>query len=437
MKIKIPDYVNKIITALEENGFEAYIVGGCVRDTLLMLTPHDFDVTTNALPEQMKQCFTSFKVVETGIKHGTLTVFVDSEPVEVTTYRIDGEYTDHRRPEEVTFTTSLKEDLARRDFTINALAYSEKTGIVDFFGGQDDLTNQVIRCVGEPKKRFSEDALRIMRALRFSATLGFGIESETSKQLLALKTTLKKIAVERISVELEKMIMGNNCYSVLMEYPTVLAEIIPEIAPCVGFEQHNKYHKYNVWEHIVMAVATSKKDRIIRLAMLLHDIEKPNCFKLENGQGHFYKHEKKSADKANEILHRLRYDNDTITRVCLLIENHYFTPVNEEKAIKKLLSKIGNEAFFQLLDVQRADANAKNDFCLDRLPILWEIEKNAKGIISRGDCLSLKDLAVNGNDLMELGYEGKKIGETLKSLLVMVIDGKVANERDALLKELI
>ena len=437
MKIKIPDYVNKIITALEENGFEAYIVGGCVRDTLLMLTPHDFDVTTNALPEQMKQCFTSFKVVETGIKHGTLTVFVDSEPVEVTTYRIDGEYTDHRRPEEVTFTTSLKEDLARRDFTINALAYSEKTGIVDFFGGQDDLTNQVIRCVGEPKKRFSEDALRIMRALRFSATLGFGIESETSKQLLALKTTLKKIAVERISVELEKMIMGNNCYSVLMEYPTVLAEIIPEIAPCVGFEQHNKYHKYNVWEHIVMAVATSKKDRIIRLAMLLHDIEKPNCFKLENGQGHFYKHEKKSADKANEILHRLRYDNDTITRVCLLIENHYFTPVNEEKAIKKLLSKIGNEAFFQLLDVQRADANAKNDFCLDRLPILWEIEKNARGIISRGDCLSLKDLAVNGNDLMELGYEGKKIGETLKSLLVMVIDGKVANERDALLKELI
>lgn len=437
MKIKIPDYVNKIITALEENGFEAYIVGGCVRDTLLMLTPHDFDVTTNALPEQMKQCFTSFKVVETGIKHGTLTVFVDSEPVEVTTYRIDGEYTDHRRPEEVTFTTSLKEDLARRDFTINALAYSEKTGIVDFFGGQDDLTNQVIRCVGEPKKRFSEDALRIMRALRFSATLGFGIESETSKQLLALKTTLKKIAVERISVELEKMIMGNNCYSVLMEYPTVLAEIIPEIAPCVGFEQHNKYHKYNVWEHIVMAVATSKKDRIIRLAMLLHDIEKPNCFKLENGQGHFYKHEKKSADKANEILHRLRYDNDTITRVCLLIENHYFTPVNEEKAIKKLLSKIGNEAFFQLLDVQRADANAKNDFCLDRLPILWEIEKNARGIISRGDCLSLKDLAVNGNDLMELGYEGKKIGETLKSLLVMVIDEKVANERDALLKELI
>ena len=437
MKIKIPDYVNKIITALEENGFEAYIVGGCVRDTLLMLTPHDFDVTTNALPEQMKQCFTSFKVVETGIKHGTLTVFVDSEPVEVTTYRIDGEYTDHRRPEEVTFTTSLKEDLARRDFTINALAYSEKTGIVDFFGGQDDLTNQVIRCVGEPKKRFSEDALRIMRALRFSATLGFGIESETSKQLLALKTTLKKIAVERISVELEKMIMGNNCYSVLMEYPTVLAEIIPEIAPCVGFEQHNKYHKYNVWEHIVMAVATSKKDRIIRLAMLLHDIEKPNCFKLENGQGHFYKHEKKSADKANEILHRLRYDNDTITRVCLLIENHYFTPVNEEKAIKKLLSKIGNEAFFQLLDVQRADANAKNDFCLDRLPILWEIEKSARGIISRGDCLSLKDLAVNGNDLMELGYEGKKIGETLKSLLVMVIDGKVANERDALLKELI
>ena len=186
-----------------------------------------------------------------------------------------------------------------------------------------------------------------------------------------------------------------------------------------------------------MAVATSKKDRIIRLAMLLHDIEKPNCFKLENGQGHFYKHEKKSADKANEILHRLRYDNDTITRVCLLIENHYFTPVNEEKAIKKLLSKIGNEAFFQLLDVQRADANAKNDFCLDRLPILWEIEKNARGIISRGDCLSLKDLAVNGNDLMELGYEGKKIGETLKSLLVMVIDEKVANERDALLKELI
>ena len=438
MEIVIPKYVNKIITALEEKGFEAYIVGGCVRDALLSITPNDFDITTNALPDEMKECFSDFKIIETGIKHGTLTVICDSHQLEVTTYRVDGEYIDHRRPEEVTFTKSIKEDLARRDFTINALAYSEKTGIIDYFDGKMDLINQTIRAVGDAEKRFSEDALRIMRALRFSSTLGFGIETETNKAIFKSKSTLKEIAVERISVELEKLIMGDNCYSVLMEFSDVLAEIIPEIKQCVGFDQHNKYHKYSVWEHIVLAVATSKKDRIIRLTMLLHDIEKPNCFKLDaNGQGHFYNHEKLSSEKSKEILKKLRYDNDTINRVSLLIEHHYFTPVNEDKPIKKLLSKLGEEAFFQLLDVQRADANSKNDFCLDRLPLLDEIEKKAKKIIEVGECLTLKDLAVNGNDLMNLGYEGKEIGRILKNLLQLVLEGNVENKKEDLIRAII
>lgn len=434
MKIIIPKNVNSVIAALTVKDFEAFIVGGCVRDTLLNKVPYDYDITTNASPEQMLESFKSFKVVETGIKHGTITVFIEGEGIEITTYRIDGAYSDHRRPLNVTFTTSLKEDLARRDFTINALAYSEKTGLVDFFNGQEDLKNQLIRCVGEPSKRFSEDALRIMRALRFSATLGFSIEEETSRAIFSCKSTLKNISSERISAELEKLIMGGNCRSVLMNYAHVFEEIIPEIGQCIGFDQHNKFHKYDVWEHIAVAVSTAKRDRIIRLTMLLHDIEKPKCFSYdEDGQGHFYKHEKLSAIKAEEILRRLRYDNDTIKRVSLLIEQHYFTPVNEEKAIKKMLSLMGNEAFFQLLDVQRADAHAKNEFCLERLPILDAIEKTAVGIITRGDCLTLKSLNINGDDLLNLGCKGKEIGDKLNEILSRIVSGEIPNDREILL----
>ena len=440
-KIKIPEYVNQVLFALYKNGFEAYLVGGCVRDSLLLKCPQDYDIATDASPEKMKKCFEEFKVIETGIKHGTLTVISDGRFVEVTTFRIDGEYSDSRHPDEVLFTKNLKEDLSRRDFTINAMAFSEKTGLVDYFGGIKDLSLQTIRAVGEPQKRFEEDALRIMRALRFSAVLGFEIEKSTSEAAFRLKDKLKNIAAERLSQELIKLITGDNCYSVLMEYAEILGAFIPEILPCINFDQHNKYHKYSVWEHIVVAVAVSKKDRIIRLAMLFHDISKPSCFTIdEKGQGHFKTHEKLSAVKAEEILKRLRFDSDTIKRVCLLIELHYFVPQTDEKGnpsekqIRRLLSKTGEEAFFQLVDVQRADNSAKQGFCMDRMAVLDKMEQKAKEIIEKGKCFSLKNLEINGNDLIRAGLSGKEIGTALDFVLNKVIDGEIQNEREVLLK---
>lgn len=430
----LPQKVNKILSALEENGYEAYLVGGCVRDALLGKRPKDYDIATNALPGQMAACFGEFKVIETGLKHGTLTVISQGEPVEVTTYRVDGEYLDHRRPESVSFTASLEEDLARRDFTVNAMAYSVQTGLLDPFGGQADLKAGVLRCVGEASKRFSEDALRILRALRFSSVLGFALEPETKKAVLALRNELRCISAERISAELDKLLAGENVCAVLVEYAPVIAVFIPEMERCIGFAQHNKYHRYDVWEHICVAVASSRNDRLIRLTMLLHDIAKPECFYTdEDGEGHFYNHERLSARWAEDILRRLRYDRSTVERVSLLIGHHYFTPVNQEKPIKKQMREIGPEAFFQLLDVQRADAMAKQTFCLDRLPVLDAVEETARAILLRKDCLTRRELAVNGNDLLELGFQGKAIGHAMDSALEQVVQGTLPNERAALL----
>ncbi len=440
--INIPDNVRAVLSALENKGFEAFVVGGCVRDSLMGRIPHDWDVTTNARPDEVKAACSAFKIIETGLKHGTVTVLSDGRGIEVTTYRTDGIYTDFRRPESDEFATDITADLSRRDFTINAMAYSEKAGIIDRFNGVDDLENKIIRCVGNPEKRFNEDALRIMRALRFSSELSFAIEEKTAAAAEKLRENLQNISSERLFSELTRLVCGKNCFDVLTKYPSVLETFIPEITPCVGFAQHNRYHLYDVWTHIAKSVSVAVNDRIIRLAMLFHDIGKPSCYTFDekNGQGHFYGHEATSAELAREILIRLRCDKKTEELVCLLIKYHstrtsFFDEEGgiSEKIIRRRLSLIGPENFFMLLDVKRADAMAKQPFCLDELPTFDVVEETARRLLKEDSCLSLKQLEINGNDLIERGYSGEEIGKKLNSLLGAVIDGAVPNKREILL----
>lgn len=440
MKINIPLYVDRILKCLYKNNFDGYIVGGAVRDNLLNKCPEDYDIATDAVPEEMKKCFSEFKVIETGIKHGTLTVISDGKPIEVTTYRIDGEYNDSRHPESVSYTDKLSEDLKRRDFTINTMAYSEKTGIIDYYGGQEDLRNKVIKCIGNAYKRFDEDALRIMRALRFASVLGFDIEENTKIAICEKKDTLIEISKERLRDELCKLIMG-NCRRILVDFAEVFSVVIPEIVPCIKFDQKNKYHKYDVWEHIAVSVEAAKPDLIIRLTMLFHDIDKPKCFTLDkNGQGHCPKHDVCSALTSEKIMERLRFDNDTKERVSLLIRYHCMVPKFDEngnpseKQIRRYMSEMGEDALFQLFYVQKADFSAKNEFCLERLPQIEKIYYLAEEIIKRNDCYTLKNLAVKGNDLTDIGIEGKAVGEMLDKLLNKVIDKELFNERKELLK---
>lgn len=436
MDISIPLYVENVLERLESNGFEAFIVGGCVRDSLMGVTPKDYDVTTNALPEQIIACFEEdFRVIETGVKHGTVTVVSSGSNIEITTYRVDGEYTDHRRPESVSFTGNIGEDLSRRDFTINAMAYSVKTGIIDIFGGQKDMFNHIVKAVGDPDKRFEEDALRILRALRFASRLGFTVERNTALAIHRRRHLLREISTERIASELAQIVMGMNAYDVMMAFDDVFCTVIPEFSKCVGFEQKNRYHAYDVWEHTAYAVQNSRSDREIRLALLFHDIEKPSCFYLDDeGQGHFPNHEKKSAETAEKILRRMHFDNETIRSVTQLVKYHYVTPVNDRKVVRKLLSTLGLPAFSKLIEVMRGDSRAKQSFCLERLGVLDQMKETAFDIINAGDCCSLRDLAVNGRDLEEAGIEGRRIGEALDTLLSMVMDDELENEHDVLIE---
>ncbi len=436
LDIFIPENVRAVIRSLESAGFEAYIVGGCVRDSFMGRIPKDYDVCTNAKPDEVKAALGGFRIIDTGIKHGTVTVMSDNEPVEVTTYRIDGEYSDHRKPDSVEFTDQLTEDLSRRDFTINAMAYSEKTGIVDVFNGQKHLFNRKIRCVGEPEKRFSEDALRILRAMRFASELEFVLDKDTDSAVHRCRRLLTDVSEERITAELNRLLMGENVFEVLMNYHDVIEVFIPEITPCVGFNQQSRYHLYDVWEHTAMSVSQAKKDLTIRLAMLLHDISKPDCFKLDdNGQGHFYEHEQMGAEVAEKILRRLKYPNSVIEDVTTLIRYHYVTPVDDERVIKRLMSKIGSPAFHRLMEVQKADSRAKQPFCMERVPLIDKINFKAYEIEKRGDCISLKDLSVNGNDILELGYSGKAVGNILDELLQAVISDEIPNDREVLISK--
>ncbi len=433
MDFFLPKEVETIISRLEQNGYEAYAVGGCVRDTVLGKKPKDYDVTTSAFPEQVEKCFKDLKVIETGIKHGTVTVVSGGENVEVTTFRQDGEYSDHRRPDAVRFSSSLEDDLARRDFTINAMAYNQEKGLVDLYGGQKDLFLRKISCVGDPSERFGEDALRIMRALRFASELGFSVERRTAAAIHQMKELLKEISAEQVSHELTLLLCGIEPYHVLTEFSDVIAVIIPEIEPCIGFEQHNKYHVYDVWTHTAAAVERSEPHPDVRLALMLHDVAKPDCFKTDDeGNGHFYGHEKLSAEMSEKILRRLHFPSKTISRVSELIRYHYVTPVNDEKVVKRLIATLGEENFFLLTEVMKGDNRAKQSSCLERVNTIEAMRKKAEALIAEEHCLKLSDLAVKGSDMIELGYRGKDIGIILNKLLNAVIDGKVENERNAL-----
>ena len=438
MQIKLPKAVETAINKLKGAGHEAYIVGGCVRDALRGEEPHDYDMTTSALPEETKAIFSEYRIIETGMKHGTVTALIDSEPLEITTFRVDGAYTDHRRPEEVTFTRSLREDVARRDFTVNAMAYSPDTGVMDFWGGREDLEKGVIRAVGEPDRRFNEDALRIMRAMRFASVLDFEIDGATSDSMIRNRGLLRNISAERINVELSKLLLGDGCERILTDYAVILTEIIPELAPAIGFDQRNYHHIYDVYTHTVKAVVNCPRDRNIRMAALMHDVGKPGVFTVGNdGVGHFYGHSERSVEIAEEVLTRLRFDNDSKNEILTLIKYHDPVIPVERAAVGRWARRLGMETLFKLLDLKAADNLAQAPECADRLNGYDEIRAIANEMIAENACFSLKDLAVNGGDLIkECGYKaGKSLGEALSALLDAVISEELPNDRAILIEK--
>lgn len=456
-KIVLPEKVQFIIQELTNHGYEAYAVGGCIRDSLLGRTPQDWDITTSAAPEQVKKLFSH--TIDTGIVHGTVTVMLEKEGFEVTTYRIDGEYEDSRHPKQVEFTSSLTEDLRRRDFTINALAYNDSAGLVDIFAGAEDMKNRRIRCVGKADERFDEDALRIMRAVRFSAQLDFSIEPDTLRAVASHAKELRKISAERIRTELTKLLLSARPDRLLTAYETGLTEIIlPEFDRMMATPQENPHHIYNVGIHSVQALlfiaaesapggrlaALDKKSQTwLRYAALLHDIGKPDTKTMdENGKAHFHGHAQAGAKMAETILRRLKFDNDTIQAVSHLIEVHDYRYSDgkfptTERAMRRAIHRIGPDFLELLFCLQEADLRAQNPALLeDKLRQLNEAKQLSADILSAGQCLSLKNLAVNGNDLMQAGFPpGKTIGLLLSSLLDYVLENPDANTRDALLAE--
>ncbi len=395
---------------------------------------NDIDVTTDALPEQIMSVFSGYKVIPTGLKHGTVTVISEGVPFEITTFRIDGNYSDLRHPDIVTFSGDIRDDLSRRDFTVNAMAMDKDGNIIDPFGGISDIENRIIRCVGTPEKRFSEDALRIMRAVRFASQLGFEIENETHNALLSMKERLSGISSERIRMELDKLLCGKNAVSVLLEYRDIIGQIIPEMIPCMGFEQHSKYHKYDIYEHSVRAVGAAPEDSLIlRRAMLLHDTGKPSLFSMgEDGYGHFKGHAQAGEVIAGNILRRLRYDNRTIELTRTLIARHS-DKIETERQIKRMISKLGTETFILLMEMKKADNCAKNEFVMEENILFDEYIRKAIRFEEEGCCMKLSDLAVNGNDVIALGLKGKQIGKALNELLELVMDEILPNEKSVLL----
>ena len=433
--VPLPAGVSRALTMLESAGFEAFFVGGCVRDALRGITPKDYDITTSALPEETKSVFRDYRVIETGIQHGTVTVMMEGMPLEITTYRTEGTYSDNRHPDSVSFTASLREDVARRDFTMNAIAYSPARGLIDHFGGAEDIREGIIRCVGDPDTRFREDALRMMRGIRFASALGFRIEEDTAAAIRENKERISAVSAERIRVELTKLLCGVNVKNVLMDWWDVLGVVIPEILPMHGFDQKTPYHIYDVWEHTAVAVSETPPMTHLRLSALLHDVGKPpSFFTDEKGIGHFYGHPVVSEKMAEEILTRLKYDNVTRRRVVTLVREHDRIIEPTEPAVKRALSRLTPEVFFNLLAIKRADNLAQSPDYRDRLETYDRIESIAQNILAKNECISVSTLAVNGSDLIALGMKpGKEIGDMLNQLLEQVIRGKLENDRNVLL----
>lgn len=422
------------IKMLKENDHEAYIIGGCVRDYLMGREPGDIDITTSAEPEEIKEIFKSFKLIETGIKHGTVTVIINEVPLEITTYRIDCGYSDGRHPDRVCFTKSLREDAARRDFTMNAIACGLDGDIVDYFGGAVDIQNRTIRAVGAPELRFQEDALRILRAIRFSSILGFEIEERTKAAVFNCRGLLNHISSERISSELIKLLCGENAGEVIKEYIDVLGVFIPELLLMKGFDQRNPHHNLDLLSHTCMAVDNIEKEPVLRLAALLHDIGKPDTSIIDDkGIGHFNGHEVVSTKLSENILKRLKLDKQTVEETVKLIRYHGIWIEGNDRSVKRALGRLSPETFFQLIKLQRADSMAQNPAHNNIMEHCNEIKRIAVVIIEKGECFSKSHLSISGGDLISLGMNpGKEIGSLLDKLLEMVTDGELENNRQVL-----
>lgn len=436
--MRLPENVQKIITILEEAGFEGYAVGGCVRDTLLHKNPDDWDITTNASPIEVKKLFP--RTIDTGIAHGTVTVLIGKETFEVTTYRIDGEYEDARHPKEVVFTSCLSEDLKRRDFTINAMAYNDKTGIVDEFGGIQDLEAKIIRCVGNPEERFTEDALRMMRAVRFSGQLGYEIEFTTGQAINKLAPTLSKISAERICTELTKLMISKHPDYLRKAYELGMTGVfLPEFDAAMETEQNNPHHCYSVGEHILHSLLFVRADKVLRFAMLFHDMGKVVTKSVdEKGVDHFYGHGKISAEMADRIMKRLRFDNDTRQKVVRLVSYHDLKIKLTPEGVRRAVVKIGEDLFPLLLEVKRADFLSQSMFKREeKEKELQQLEEIYQTVLKNGDCVSIKMLAVTGSDLIAAGMEpGRAIGVTLQEMLNLVLKEPSLNTKEYLLSRI-
>ncbi len=438
MYIELPEKVKYIINTLSAAGYEAYAVGGCIRDSILGRTPQDWDITTSARPSQVKELFS--RTIDTGIQHGTVTVMADHEGFEVTTYRIDGEYQDARHPKEVIFTGNLIEDLKRRDFTINAMAYNQENGLIDAFDGLGDMERKVIRCVGDPKERFTEDALRMLRAVRFGAQLGFSIEENTRAAIGALAQNLKKISAERIQAELVKLLVSDHPEEVRTLYETgISGEIFPWLDRMMETPQNNRYHWGTVGEHTIAALESIQADKVLRLTMLFHDMAKPDCAAVdEEGIYHFKGHPSAGARKAREVMKALKFDNDTIDRVECLIQWHDDNPPVTPAGIRRAIKRVGQRQFPDLFLVKRADTMGKKACWREEmLAYIDAYQQEYERILREEECFSLKDLAVDGSDLLAAGMKpGKELGETLAYLLELVLEHPGWNTKEILLEKL-
>lgn len=438
MRILLPQKVNRIIHTLQEHGFEAYAVGGCVRDSILGRIPQDWDITTSAAPEETKSLFS--RTVDTGIEHGTVTVLLDGEGFEVTTYRVDGEYRDCRHPKKVTFTRSLSEDLKRRDFTINAMAYNGTAGLVDLFEGERDLEKGVIRCVGCAKERFGEDALRILRAVRFAAQLGFTVEEETKDAVRELAGNLSKISAERIQAELVKLLVSPHPEQIREAYELGITRIIlPEFDRMMETAQETPHHMYSVGEHTVRVMCHVRPEKILRLAALLHDTGKPDTKTVDQkGVAHFTGHALKSEELTRKILRRLKFDNDTLRRTACLVRHHddYYKTAATPETVRRTMHAVGKKLFPYYIELKQADILGQSEYRrAEKLANLEQIRQYDQEIRKRGDCISLKELAVSGADLLEAGIPaGKQIGASLNWLLEQVLTDPQKNEKQILLK---